>query len=87
LNYNGFLMTSARMDLGRFLGRPPDLLSLPERISLAGFWIALEVYTPKNLALRKIAAIGDSVAACTLQLQARGLDPAQFEFQLLRQPY
>jgi hypothetical protein len=80
-------MTSTRLNLDRFLGRSPETLSLPERFALAGRWIALEVYTPKNLALRKIVAIGDSPSACTRQLQARGLDPARYEFQLIQQPY
>ncbi|MCX6620520.1 MAG: hypothetical protein NTY38_05495 [Acidobacteria bacterium] len=80
-------MPSKRTDLDLFLGRSPETLSLPERFALAGRWIALEIYSPKNLALRKVEAIGDSIAACTRQLQARGLAASKYEFQLLHQPY
>jgi hypothetical protein len=66
--------------LSGVIGRSPAQLTIQERRSLAGKWIALEVYTPKNLALRKIEAFGDSAADCMRQLAARGLDPTQFEF-------
>ncbi len=71
----------------RAIGRNPDQLTLEERTALAGKWIALEIYTPKNLALRRIEAIGDSVADCVRMLQARSLDPAEFEYSILKGPY
>lgn len=80
-------MPSSRTDLERYLGRSPDSLSLPERFALAGFWIALELYSPKRLPLRQIEAIADSPAACRRQLEARGLNPAGYELQLLDYPY
>jgi len=49
--------------------------------------IALEIYSPATLPLRRIEAIGDSVAHCVSQLRARGLDPENFEFSRLPPPY
>jgi hypothetical protein len=69
------------------IGRSPDALTLEERLALAGKHIALEVYTPENLALRRIEAIGDSFEACVRMLKGRGLDPRNFEFTLLARPY
>jgi hypothetical protein len=69
------------------IGRSPDSLSLAERLAFAGKHIALEIYTPENLALRRIEAIGDTLAECLQMLQSRGLNPAQFEFQLLPRPF
>lgn len=69
------------------LGRSPDELDLAQRLALAGQWIALEIYTPENLALRKIEAIGATREACLEALAARGLDPRRFEFEMLRRPY
>jgi hypothetical protein len=81
------MMPKAARHSERALGRNPDQLTLEERTALAGKWIALEIYTPKNLALRRIEAVGDSVADCLRTLQARGLDPADFEFSVLKGPY
>jgi len=69
------------------IGRSPDQLSLRERLSLAGQLIALEIYTPKTLPLRRIEAIGDTLADCLVTLKSRGLDPSRFEFVRLRPPY
>src|SRR3989442_13284261 len=69
------------------LGRHPDQLSLEERRMLAGTWIATEIYSPETTPLRCIEAIGGSVAECITMLRRRGLDPAKFEFSLLRPPY
>lgn len=69
------------------IGRSPDRLSLEERMALTGKYIALEIYTPDDLPLRRIEAIGDSVQDCARQLTARGLDPLRFEFTRLAPPY
>lgn len=69
------------------IGRNPDELTLPERTELAGKYIALEIYTPESLPLRRIEAIGNSVAECVRMLKSRGLDPSKFEFSLLKGPY
>jgi hypothetical protein len=71
----------------RVMGRNPDQLSLEERAALAGKYIALEIYTPDALPLRRIEAIGDSLEACVRMLKERGLDPANFEFTRLPAPY
>ena len=71
----------------RALGRSPEELSLVERLQLAGRFIALEIYSPQTIPMRRIEAIGDSLADCVRKLKARGLDPANFEFSLLPAPY
>lgn len=71
----------------RAIGRPPERLSLPERLALVGKYIALEIYTPENLAERKIEAIGDSLEDCVCMLVSRGLKPENFEFTRLPPPY
>lgn len=68
----------------RFLGRNPDEFSLSERARLAGTWIALELYNPANLALRRIAALGESPEACQAALQAQGRDSGDFQYILMR---
>ena len=77
------MTASATKDPSKAIGRAPELLTLPERLALVGKTIALEVYTPATLPLRRIEAIGSSAAECISQLQARGLDPMQFEFTRL----
>jgi hypothetical protein len=69
------------------IGRSPDALRLEERTALAGKFIALEIYTPENLALRRIEAIGDSLDVCIRMLKDRRLDPRNFEFTRLAWPY
>jgi hypothetical protein len=69
------------------IGRNPDDLSLEERASLAGKWIALEIYNPDSLPLRRIEALGDSVADCVRMLKQRGLDPMKFEYSRLKSAY
>lgn len=81
------MTASAAKDPQRALGRSPDRLTLDERHALTGKYVALEVYTPEALPLRRIEAIGDTVQDCIRQLAARGLDPLQFEFTRLSPPY
>lgn len=71
----------------RAIGRAPEQLSLPERLELTGKHIALEVYTPEALPLRRIEAIGDTLDECLRMLLSRGLDPRKFEFTRLTPPY
>ena len=66
------------------IGRAPERLSLEELGALAGKWIALEVYTPDTLPLKRIEAIGASVVDCVTALQQRGLNPREFEFVMMR---
>jgi hypothetical protein len=70
-----------------FVGMPLDGLKLSERWSLSGRWIATELYSPDRLPLRLIAAVGTSARECIRQLEARGLDPALYHYELLEQPY
>jgi hypothetical protein len=81
------MAATAAEDLKRAIGRPPDRLTLEERLQLAGKHVALEIYTPETVPLVRIEAIGDSVADCVRMLKSRGLDPGQFEFRLLPPPY
>jgi hypothetical protein len=71
----------------RAIGRSPDQLTLEERIHLAGKYVALEIYTPATIPLRRIEAIGDTITECVRTLRARGLQPTRFEFVLLEPPY
>lgn len=79
--------SSARLDPDRFIGRPPDRLTLEEREALVGKYIARQIYTPKNLALQRIEALGDTVEECVAILRRRGLEPLNFEFVRLNPPY
>ena len=75
---------SASKDPKNALGRAPERLTLEEQAALTGKYIALEIYSPEAVPLRRIEAIGDSVDECIRQLQARGLDPKRFEFSRLK---
>ena len=81
------MSVSAAKDPRAALGRNPDRLTLEERTALAGKYVAMEIYTPDALPLRRIEAIGDSIGACVQMLKERGLDPLQFEFTRLAWPY
>jgi hypothetical protein len=69
------------------VGRAPEQLSLEERAALAGKYIALEVYSPATLPLRRIEAIGASAAECARGLRERGLDATGYEYVMLTPPY
>jgi hypothetical protein len=81
------MTANAAKDSERALGRNPDRLTLGERLALAGKYIALEIYSPETIPLRRIEAIDDSLAGCVRTLQSRGLDPRLFEFHRLPPPY
>ncbi|MBS1856923.1 MAG: hypothetical protein JST11_16255 [Acidobacteria bacterium] len=78
---------ASTVDSRKVIGRSPESLRVQERLALAGKHIALELYTPRTLPLRRIEAIGDSLGECLRMLKERGLDPKQFEFTLLTLPY
>ena len=81
-------MTATRHpDLRRAIGRSPESLSLEERFALAGCYMALEIYTPEAIPLRRIEAIAGSVEECIRELEARGLNPMRFEFIRVTPPY
>ena len=81
------MATSAAKDPKQVIGQCPDSLTLEERLALAGKFIALEIYSPATLPLRRIEAIGDNAGDCLAQLKSRGLDPSIFEFSRLLPPY
>jgi hypothetical protein len=81
------MTASAAKDPLRAIGRAPERLTLEERNALTGKYIALEMYTPEALPLRRIEAIGENIADCVRQLVSRGLDPARFEFTRMGPPY
>jgi len=81
------MSVSAAKDPRQALGRNPDRLTLNERAALAGKMIALEIYMPETLPLRRIEAIGDTTDACVRMLQERGLDPRRFEITRLSPAY
>ncbi|MCS7315015.1 MAG: hypothetical protein RMI94_03435 [Bryobacterales bacterium] len=74
------MVLDSRVDPARLIGRSPESLRVEEACALQGKWIALEMYSPDRLPLRRIEAVGDSVEQCIEQLVARGLDPRRFEF-------
>jgi len=69
------------------IGRAPEELTLEERRLLTGKYIALELYTPEAAPMRRIEAIGDSIAECVRMLQKRGLSPENFEYSRLAPAY
>jgi hypothetical protein len=81
------MSVSAAKDPRLALGRSPDRLTLEERQALVGKYIALEIYSPETLPLRRIEAIADTLPACIRMLEERGLDPRKFEFTRLAPPY
>jgi hypothetical protein len=81
------MMAKAAKNAERAIGRAPDQLSLDERVELIGKYVALEIYTPEGLPLRRIEAIGDSMAECVRMLVSRGLEPQRFEFTRLGPAY
>lgn len=78
---------STAFDPKTLIGREPERLTLDEHNAIVGQWIALEIYDPQRLPLRRIEAVGASIAECVADLRARGLDPERFEFVLVRPPY
>ncbi len=81
------MTSSAVKDPLQAIGRNPDRLTVEERMALAGKFIALEIYSPETLPLRRIEAIGTSMEDCVRMLQGRGLDPLHFEFTMISWPY
>jgi hypothetical protein len=69
------------------VGRYPERLSIQELTVFEGYVVALEIYTPETLPLRRIEAAGETAEDCMAQLAARGLDPRHFEYTMLKAPY
>jgi hypothetical protein len=81
------MAADASHDPARAIGRSPERLTLAERLALTGKYVALPVYSPQTLPLRRIEAIGDSLGECLRNLRSRGLNPRDFEFTRLAPPY
>jgi hypothetical protein len=81
------MSATSAFDTSRVIGRNPDRLSLDERVALVGKFVALEIYSPDSLPLRRIEAMGDTIGDCVRMLKTRGLDPTRFEFSRLAPPY
>ncbi len=86
--YNRLLMVpNRRIDPRRVVGLSPDRLTLDEQIELCGRTVALPLYSPETTPLRTIEAIGDTAEDCIAELEARGLDPRNYELVVLKPPY
>ncbi len=72
------------MDSAQLIGRAPARLSSAELACLSGRWVALEIYTPETVPLKRIASIGASAADCMTALASSGHDPRQFEYMLFQ---
>ena len=81
------------------IGRRVEEMSLTERLQYANNWVAFRIYTPTtemvvrdgqtaiDLHSRRIEAAGESAQELVVQLRRKNLDPAEFEFTILKQPY
>ncbi len=78
---------AAVRDLQQLIGQPVDRLDLATREAVVGKVVAQQIYAPSNLALQRIAAIGESVQECATQLEADGKDPLDYEFSCLNPPF
>lgn len=78
---------AAGKNLANLIGQAPDRLDLPTREAVVGTYVAMQIYSPKNLALQRIEAAGASVRECVDQLKERGLDPFDYEFSQLNWPF
>lgn len=83
---NGIQM-GAPSNFQDLVGLAVDRLDLATREAVVGKVIAMRIYSPKNLALQRIAAIGETVQECVRQLDAAGKDPLDFEFSRLNPPF
>lgn len=72
------------IDPKQLVGREPERLTYAERMALAGMWIAVELYDPKTLPLRRIEAVGSTVEDCIRELSTRGKDPTRYEYTLMK---
>ncbi len=81
------MILNSRVDPRKLVGLYPERLSIEQLTALAGYVVALELYTPETLPLRRIEAIGETAEECMAELAARGLDPRNFEYSMLKAPY
>jgi hypothetical protein len=88
----------ARGNAVGLVGRRVEELTLPERLKYANQWVAFRIYSPPgkvtrdgmefvDVRVRKVEAAGKSAQDCIAQLRRQNLDPAEFEFTILKPPY
>ena len=94
-------MAATKQQSGKagLIGRRVEELSLSERLAYANKWVAFRMYIPTtemvvqdgkqaiDLHSRRVEAAGDSVQDLVAQLRRKNLDPAEYEFTILKQPY
>ncbi len=66
------------------IGRAPEEILARERAEANGLWVALELYDPVRLPLRKIAAVGRNAREALKALEARGEAVGRYEVVRLR---
>jgi hypothetical protein len=81
------MILNSRVDPRKLVGAYPERLSVQQLRDLAGYVVALELYTPETLPVRRIEAIAETAEECMAHLAARGLDPRHFEYIMLKTPY
>ena len=81
------MILNSRIDPRKALGQSPERLSVGQLTALAGYVIAVELYTPETAPVRTIEAIAETAEECVAELAARGLDPKRFEYTMLKAPY
>jgi hypothetical protein len=91
--------TKQKAPAAGLIGRRVEELTLPERLKYANQWVAFRIYTPTQekvvrdgvemLDVRRklVEAAGSSVEDLVSQLRRKNLDPAEYEFTILKQPY
>lgn len=89
---------SVKDSLTHLVGRKVEELTLSERLQYANRWVAFRIYQPPgkvskdgveyvDMQVRRIEAVGASVEDCIGQLRRLDLNPAEFEFTVLKPPY
>lgn len=71
-------------DFTALVGLAPEQLTFAQQQRADGLWVALRLYSPATLPLRKIEAVGQSPAEALAALAATGQNPAEFEAVRLR---
>ena len=81
------MILNSGVDPRKVVGSYPERLSVKQLRGLAGYVVALELYTPETVPVRRIEAIGETAEECMAELDGRGLEPRQFEYSTLKAPY
>ena len=76
---------SSNTGTSRLIGRAPERLTAAELREVRNLWAAFEIYSPETTPLRRIEALGATVADCIKSLTERNLDPRKYEYIPLRE--